>query len=187
MHARIHKLAARLLARSRLKRQQGISFSQVTAALTKALAATAPESSHGRLLLAALAPTTKTAGTTGTPQPAAEVAVRLLLGRGQVPTAAAVVGQVASFDQRKAATAAREQRRKQLLSSDGPRAATLVNEHWQAHGHGPTWRELGRAMGWPSGEVALTVRALAKAGWLTVGSEARSLRPGPQVRQEPTP
>ena len=156
----------------------------MTAALAKAFAATVPDSPHDRLLSAALAPTAESAET---PRPVAELAVRLLLGRGQVPTAAAVAGQLATFDQRKAAMAAREQRRKQLQSSDGPRAATLVAGHWQAHGRGPTWRELGRAIGWPQREVALTVRALAKAGWLTVGDEPRSLRPGPQVRQEPTP
>jgi hypothetical protein len=181
---RDYKLAARRLARGRLKPKPGISRSQVTAALAKALAITVPGSSHGRLLAAALAPVAEN------PRPATEVAVRLLLARGQVPTAAGVAGQVVAYDQRKAAMAARERRRKALRapdSSDGPRAAMLVAEHWRAHGHGPTWRALGRAMGWSSQEVGSIVRGFAKAGWLSLGDEPRSLRPGPHLRRGPTP
>jgi hypothetical protein len=63
----------------------------------------------------------------------------------------------------------------------------LVAEHWHAHGHGPTWRALGRAMGWPSHEVGSIVHAFAKDGWLTVDDEPYSLRPGPQLRKGPAP
>jgi hypothetical protein len=129
-------------------------------------------------LIAALTPSN------GKPRPAAEAAVRFLLGHGQVPTVAAVAAQLATFERHKAAMAAREQRRKQLLAlppSDAAQAATLVADRWQAHGHGPTWHELGRAMGWPYEAVAATICALATAGWLVVGTEPRSLQPGPQM------
>jgi hypothetical protein len=160
----------------------GISRSQVRAALARALAGTAPGSGHARLLAAALGPATQAS------RPPAEVAVRALLARAQVPTPAAVAGQLVAFDHHRAAVTAREQRRQARRApdaSEAARAATLVAEHWQVHGHGPTWRALGRAMGWPPLEVASTIRGLAALGWLTLGEAPRSLRPGPRLGPSP--
>jgi len=81
---KMERLAARLLRRARLRRRQGVSRRQVAAALAKALATAGPASPHGQLLIAALTPTAAA-------RPAAQWAVRLLLGDGQVPTPAAVV------------------------------------------------------------------------------------------------
>lgn len=164
--------------RGRLRPKQGICRRQVTAALAKALAVTDPGSAHARLLAAALGPATQA------PRPAAEVAVRRLLARAQVPTAAAVGGQLAALDQHQATVAAREYRRQSLRAPDSgeaARAATVVAEHWQAHGHGPTWRALGRAMRWPPLEVESIIRGLAGLGWLTIGEQPRSLQPGPNL------
>jgi hypothetical protein len=175
------KLAARLLRRSRLRPNQGVSRGQLAAALVKALAMAGPRSPHGQLLVAALSPASA-------PRPAAEWAVRVLLRYGQVPTPAAVIARVAQRDRHERAMVARPQAIAQRLS-DGPAAAALVATQWAADGHGPTWHELGHRLGWPYRQVGPTVRALAAAGWLTPGSAPRSLRPGPRfdLDQAPAP
>jgi hypothetical protein len=175
------KLAARLLRRSRLRPNPGVSRGQVAAALVKALATAGPRSPQGQLLVAALTPVTA-------PRPAAEWAVRVLLRYGQVPTPAAVIARVAQRDQHERAMVARAQAIAQRLS-DGPAAAALVATQWEGHGHGPTWHELGYQLGWPYRQVGPTVRVLAAAGWLTPGTAPRSLRPGPRfdLHQAPNP
>ena len=112
--------------------------------------------------------------------------MRVLLRHGQVPTPAAVLARLAQRDQRERAMGARAQAIAQRLR-DGPAAAALVATQWQAHGHGLTWHELGRQLGWPYRQVGPTVRALAGAGWLTPGSAPRSLRPGPRFALDQAP
>jgi hypothetical protein len=115
------------------------------AALTKALATAEPRSSHGQLLIAALTPA-------AAPRPAAESAVRMLLRCGQVPTAVAVAARIAKREQHERAMVARARAQRHAVAlhlRDGPDAAALVAKHWEARGHGPTWHELGHAMGWP--------------------------------------
>jgi hypothetical protein len=177
------KLAARLLRRSRLRPNQGVSRGQVAAALVKALGVAGPRSPHGQLLVAALTPATA-------PRAAAESAVRMLLRYGQVPTPAAVGARVAARDQHERAMVSRAQAQRHAIAqrlSDGPAAAALVAKHWEAHGHGPTWHELGYRLGWPYRQVGPTVRALAAAGWLTPGIPPRSLRPGPRFDLDQAP
>ena len=48
------------------------------------------------------------------------------------------------------------------------------------------WRELATAMNWSRKPKALCdgiIRGLAEAGWLTIGTSARSLRPGPSAER----
>lgn len=97
-----------------------------------------------------------------------------------------VLGRVAQRDQHERAAVARAQAIAQRLR-DGPAAAALVARQWEAHGHGPTWRELGHQLGWPYRQVGPSVRALAAAGWLTPGSAPGSLRPGPRFALDQAP
>jgi hypothetical protein len=178
---KVEKLAARLLRRSRLRPNPDVSHNQVASALARALAMVGPESRHGHLLVAALRPA-------AAPRPPGEWAVRMLLRYGQVPTPAAVVARIAQRDQHERAMVARAQAVAQRLG-DGPAAAALVAKQWKAHGHGPTWHELGHRLGWPYRQVGPTVRALAAAGWLTPGTTPHSLRPGSRfdLDQAPVP
>jgi hypothetical protein len=102
--------------------------------------------------------------------------------RGDTPTEAAVAAWLDGKRQRRerwqrldAATAAR-------IESDGPKAAAYVAGVVAGTGEGPTWHELVTAMGWPRKPVGVgqaVIHGLAAAGWLTTGTSARSLRPGP--------
>ena len=63
---------------------------------------------------------------------------------------------------------------------DGEAAARYVHHVVAGTGDGPTWDELGTAMGWPDGRARpLIIYALARSGWLATGAARRSLRPGP--------
>lgn len=71
------------------------------------------------------------------------------------------------------------------VEADGVRAAAFVATVRRDTGTGPTWRELGSAMGWPGkpyGLGAAIVHGLARCGWLRFGGEERSLRPGPAAQ-----
>ncbi len=72
------------------------------------------------------------------------------------------------------------------VEAHGPKAATFVADVLHDTGRGPTWRELGAAMGWPDkpcGLGAAVIRGLARSSWLSFTSEPRSLRPGPAARK----
>lgn len=61
---------------------------------------------------------------------------------------------------------------------DGARAARLVAREVQVHGEGPTWAELGEALGWSLRTGRARIPELRRAGWLHYSSKTRSLRPG---------
>jgi hypothetical protein len=173
---RILELAARLLRRGRLGPRPGVDPDQMTLALARTLETTPPASDHGRLLAAALTPRTREAKALG-PRPPAEKALRALLRLGQTPTAAAVASVLDGLQRQQTAAAARAARAAARVQADGHRAAQAAADHWQTHGCGPTWRGLARQMGWPEQDAAATVRALAAAGLVEIGTTPRSLRP----------
>jgi hypothetical protein len=172
------ELATQLLRRDRLKprRGRGVTADQMALALARVLMTTPPGSDHGRLINSALTPRTTEAKAQG-PRPPAEKAVRALLRLGQTPTPDAVASIVDGLQRRQAAAAARNARAAAHVQADGHRARQAVVDHWAEHGCGPTWRGLARQMGWAEQDVAATVRALAAAGLVEVGTDRGSLRP----------
>jgi hypothetical protein len=174
--SRTLEAAAQLLRRGRLGPRRGVTGDQMALALARVLDTTPPASDHGRLLNAALTPRTREAKALG-PRPAAEKALRALLRLGQTPTTAAVASALDGLQRQQTAAAARTARADARVQADGPRAAQVVADHWQGHGCGPTWRQLCRLMGWPEQDAAATVRALAVAGLVEIGTTSRSLRP----------
>ncbi len=185
--AEARRLARRLLARAGIRPRRFTSREAPAAALAKVLVVTPPDSPHGRLLGAVLR---AKPGRPVAELPAEHRAVRELLRRGIPPTPAAVAGELANLERRRQAEADSEARVRAIVAADGPRAAALVAEVWQATGAGPTWGELGRALGWRfkgaehrrNRDRDRAVRGLAAAGWLIVGDAPRSLRPGPKDR-----
>lgn len=183
---RSREVAERLLDRCRFRPRPGISRARAVAALAKVLQATAPTSTHGRLLAASLAPSPAKQGRRPVRQPPQQQAVRRLLARGEAPTARAVAGELARAEEHRQAEERRAARVRAVLEDggQGPRAAAVVAERWRTAGAGPTWRELGDAMGWPRRTLdrQVLMRALERAGWLVTGKAPRSLRPGPRAR-----
>jgi hypothetical protein len=154
--------------------------------LAKVLTRTSPRSPHGRLLAAALQPRERRL------EHPDHAAVLRLIGRGELPTPGAVVGEVANLERCRQAAAKMAARVATAVRADGPRAARLVAERWASTGTGPTWGELTAAAGWQlrparrSQERAAIIRGLARAGWLIEGRKPRSLRPGPRYQGEAT-
>jgi hypothetical protein len=118
-----------------------------------------------------------------------------LLARGQAVTPRSVATAVLDARQRalslpvKAAKAKRDKAARKAFKADivermdtyGPAAAGLVAARIAREGAAPTWSELCSEMGWPRWwQRNLAVPKLAKAGWLVIGQEPRSLRPGPK-------
>ncbi|MFJ8294708.1 hypothetical protein ACIQ9R_02425 [Streptomyces sp. NPDC094447] len=69
----------------------------------------------------------------------------------------------------------------------GPGAAAFTVDFRARHGHGPSFRQLGRGMGWKvSREVrGLVVEHLVRDGWLTgTGSVPWTLRPGHAAQEQ---
>lgn len=106
-----------------------------------------------------------------------------LLARGQPVTRPAIATAVlgARARERRWATL-RTQRGAFLAGLDadrtGPRLAALVDRCLERTGKAPTWREVGRVMGWSEAETSWAIAELRRLGWLFTGSEPRSLRPG---------
>lgn len=65
------------------------------------------------------------------------------------------------------------------VRDDAETAAAYVAQVVAGTGTGPTWGQLGSAMGWPAGDVPAIICTLARQGWLRTGRGPRSLRPGP--------
>lgn len=63
------------------------------------------------------------------------------------------------------------------------RAILAVEAIWQVAGHGPTWSQLGRLVGWTRPEQSLHIRRLAWEGWLYYGREPGSLTLRPRARE----
>jgi hypothetical protein len=119
---------------------------------------------------------------TGKPEPHEVQAFARLVRRGQVPTAGAVRGEMAS----RSASAARRRQLEQTraatvadLTGTGPAAAAYVRGYRERTGHGPSWGELGRHAGWPREVTDDLMPRLRAAGWLAYNDEPGSLRPGP--------
>ncbi len=102
-----------------------------------------------------------------------------LVRGGMTPTPAAVAGLVASKAARRVRRAREAEQVVTLTKRDGASAAAAVARVVGDTGNGPTWLELGAAMGWPRNASRGIIPRLVQAGWLTSTAEARSLRPGP--------
>jgi len=102
-----------------------------------------------------------------------------LVRGGITPTPAAVAGLLASKAARRARWAREAEQVVALAKQDGAGAAAAVARVIGDTGTGPTWLELGAAMGWPRNASRGIIPRLLQAGWLTSTAEARSLRPGP--------
>lgn len=103
-----------------------------------------------------------------------------LLAHHQRVTAAAIAAEVAHGRRRKQLAVWQEA---VMRNEDevGARAARLVQQALDAFGTAPVWRELGKAMGWKvPAQREWAVPWLVERGWLTIGTEPRSLRPGPK-------
>jgi hypothetical protein len=189
--ARAAALAARLLDRAQLAPPHpGVTRAKQVAALAAVLDATVPSSPHGRLLALACIPTDRRPGG----KTIEHRAVRYLLRLGERPTVAAVAAMVARLereDRARPAPAPRPPRAPRgprptdspAIAAQGPQAARVVAEHLAAKGAGPTWRELGRAMGWSYRQGQEAIYQLGRAGWLQFTRQPRSLRPGPLHQQ----
>jgi hypothetical protein len=125
---------------------------------------------------------------TGKPAPHEVQAFARLVRRGQVPTAGAVRGEMAS---RSAGAARRRQLEKtraatvEDLTGTGPAAAAYVRGYRERTGHGPSWGELRRQAGWPREVTDNLMPRLRAAGWLAYDDEPGSLRPGPAAAPRP--
>src|SRR5450756_2763765 len=117
---------------------------------------------------------------TGKPEPHEVQAFARLVRRGQVPTAGAVQGEMAS---RSAGVARWRQLEKtraatvEDLTGTGPAAAAYVRGYRERTGHGPSWGELRRYAGWPREVTDNLMPRLRAAGWLAYDDEPGSLRP----------
>ena len=70
------------------------------------------------------------------------------------------------------------------VRDDAETAAAYVAQVVAGTGTGPTWGQLGAAMGWPAEDVPAIICTLAKHGWLATGRRpARPLRPGPALAE----
>jgi len=102
-----------------------------------------------------------------------------LVRGGMTPTPAAVAGLVASKTARRARRAQEAAEVAEIAKRDGASAAAAVARIVDDTGNGPTWLELGAAMGWPRDASRGIIPRLVQTGWLTSTAEVRSLRPGP--------
>jgi len=108
-----------------------------------------------------------------------------LVRGGMTPTPAAVAGLVADKAARRARRVREAAAVAEIAARDGAAAAVAVARIVADTGTGPTWTELGAAVGWPRSASREIIPKLLQAGWLTSTTEHRSLRPGP--RQVPAP
>lgn len=108
-----------------------------------------------------------------------------LVRLGQVPTAAAVSGEMAAMQEHEA----RRDRLARLLddaSRVGREVAAYVHQHQQSHGDSPAWQQVAHHMGWPQGAADQIMPKLRQAGWITYDRQPRSLRLGPAHLDEGT-
>ncbi len=106
-----------------------------------------------------------------------------LIAHRQGVTAAAIAAEVVHGRRRKQLAVWQET---VMRNEDkvGTRAARVVAQALDAFGTAPTWRELGKAMGWKvPAQREWAVPWLVERGWLTIGTEPRSLRPGPKYHR----
>ncbi len=111
-----------------------------------------------------------------------------LVRLGQVPTAAAVRGEMVAIGQSHDRRARLAQTRHQVLtdlSVAGHAAADFVQDYRAQHDTGPTWNQLRQHTGWPRDLVDETVRRLRAAGWLDFDDQPGSLRSGRAFQPEP--
>jgi len=102
-----------------------------------------------------------------------------LVRGGMTPTPAAVAGLVASKAARRVRRAQEAAEVAEIAKRDGASAAAVVARIVDDTGDGPTWLELGAAMGWPRNASRGIIPRLLQTGWLTSTAEVRSLRPEP--------
>jgi len=110
--------------------------------------------------------------------PAQRSAWLQLVRGGTLPTPAAVTDRAARTAARRAREVAAAKEAAAVAKRDGPAAAAAVAVIVRDTGTGPSWAELGTAMGWPPNTHRGVIPRLTRASWLTHTSETRSLRPG---------
>jgi hypothetical protein len=111
-----------------------------------------------------------------------------LVAAGQLPTRAAVESATRALIAAKKQAAAQLRLEAQtFVAACGPDAAAFVRDYYDAHGHGPSWFELGEALQLPYRLRQVTIRTLEREGWISTGPEARSMRPGPGARVDLMP
>lgn len=129
--------------------------------------------------IAELAPHVKV---TGKPDALELQAFARLVRLGQVPTAAAVRGEMVAVLQSQERRRRVKQTRQQVLADVGATgldAARYVQGYRDQHAVGPTWTDLRRHTGWPREVVDEALRLLRREGWLDFDDQPGSLRPGP--------
>lgn len=111
-----------------------------------------------------------------------------LVAAGKRPTRAVVqAGTRAVIAEKKWVAARRRAEVAEIVTARGPQAAAWVRDYCDAHGHGPSWYELGHALGLDYQHREHAIRTLECQGWISTGRQARSMRPGPRAHQPPPP
>lgn len=111
-----------------------------------------------------------------------------LVRLGQVPTAAAVRGEMVALE----VSELRRKQRRQVrdeepldLDSVGSESARWVQQYRARTGHGPSWMELGQHNGWSREVVVRVLPRLRRAGWLQYDDRPGSLQDGPACEKGP--
>jgi hypothetical protein len=169
-----------LLRRAQLQPDPDVDTERMVAMLARVLARHDPfTSEHGRLVVAALRARSKRERRAG-PRPAAEHAVRYLLGAGEAPWPKAVAGAVAQQRAHDRARSRRAVRLAPLAVRDGPEAARTVAGWWRDYNRPPTPNQLGKQLGWDAHTTWAVIHQLVDLGWLALHD--RQLQPGPRAR-----
>jgi hypothetical protein len=177
-------LAAELIGRSDLRLPDNTTPAGAAHALARALlAAGGPDSPHGLFLAAALRRRTATERKRNGPRPDDQRAARRLVQWAQVPTHAAVVGEVRNHQAWQVADQERQRRLPHLIERDGALVARFVADFRRRHGRGPSWGTVRRQMrhAWRVNDGDHILRALVREGWLVDTGEPGSLAPGPRA------
>lgn len=110
-----------------------------------------------------------------------------LVRLGQVPTEAAVAGQIAAVQAHELRRRREEQAQRDVpadLTTIGREAARYVQDVRDRTGHGPSWGQLSEHAGWSRAAGNAMIVQLRQAGWLRYDRQPGSLRAGPAFTPE---
>ncbi|MBW3656201.1 MAG: hypothetical protein KY444_08835 [Gemmatimonadetes bacterium] len=110
-----------------------------------------------------------------------------LVRLGQVPTEAAVAGEMAALQAHELRRRRGDQARRDVpadLMASGREAARYVQDVRDRTGHGPSWAQLGEHAGWSRSAGNAMIVQLRQAGWLRYDRQPGSLRAGPAFAAE---
>jgi hypothetical protein len=177
-------LAAELLGRSDLRLRGHASPAAAAHALARALAAASPDSAHGRFLADSIRRRSKGEHKRNRRRSDAARAARRLIENAQVPTEAAVAGEVRNAHAQQVADQERERRIAPLVEAHGGLVARFVADFRRRHQRGPSWRTVRLHMRhqWRQCDGDSIIRAMVTAGWLVDSGRPGSLAPGPRAR-----